>query len=729
MNKLIKLGTFFIVIIGIAVLGAFFAISSMVTPDNLDEGLVPDAASQFYDLNGNVIYTTSSEERRLPIAFEQMPKHLREAFIAIEDNRFYEHAGIDYRGTFRAFVSNVTGGEVQGGSTITQQLAKNAFLTQERTIVRKIKEAFIAKELESKYSKDEILALYLNQIYFGQGAYGVESAAQYYFGKSAKNLNLAEDAVLAAIPKSPNYYNPFENPKESKARQEIVLDQMAKYGYITEEECVAAKTQKLTFRTFTTDKDSRNYFFDYVTQRVIEQFGADALYKGGLKVYTTLDSAMQKDAENSLGSLPTYYTDDEKRVQPQVALVAVEPQTGYIRAMIGGRGDDKFNRAALAVRQPGSSFKGFVYLTGMDNGLTAGDVVEDKKYNFGGGWNPQNYDRKYHGKVTLRTALKKSYNIPSILVSNQVTHKKVVEMAKALGISTLVEDGEYTDENPAMALGGLTNGVTPLEMASAYGVIANNGVRNLPTAIVKIVDRDNKTLYEYKPDNKSVVSAKAAYQTTDMLKDVLTSGTAAVTNIGRPAAGKTGTTDTYKDAWFVGYSANLSCAVWVGDDNGVPTQGIAGSGTPLTIWEKFMVNAAPKMPYADFVRPPDAVTPQGEILPDGTHDDPDKEKDGTGGDKPGDATTETGAGNLATPPKVTRPKDVKKGDTKSTPTETPKPVTPPKKTTPAVPAKPAQPNTSTSTNTTNKNTNTSTSTNKNTDTGNKPVISNKPVNP
>lgn len=334
--KFIVISVVCLIIMGASVLYGF---SSLFAPPNMDETLIPDAASQFYDINGNAIYTTLSEERRVPVTIDKIPKHVQRAFIAIEDNRFYEHGGIDYRGTARALLSTLSGHEVQGGSTITQQLAKNAFLTQERSIIRKIKEAFIAKELEHKYTKDEILTMYLNQIYFGQGAYGIESASMYYFNKHVQNLDIAEAATLAAIPKSPNYFNPFENPQESKKRQELVIDQMVKYGFISAADGNAAKAEKLVFSTtHKTNSDPRSYFFDMITQKVIEEVGADALYKGGLKIYTTLDPDMQKAAENAMKHLPGYYTDGKKLTQPQMALVAVDPHNGYVKAMIGGRG-------------------------------------------------------------------------------------------------------------------------------------------------------------------------------------------------------------------------------------------------------------------------------------------------------------------------------------------------------------------------------------------------------
>lgn len=618
--KFIFLCVFCLIVMGISVLYGF---SSFFAPPNMDEALIPDAASQFYDNKGNVIYTTLSVERRVPVTFDKIPKHVQQAFIAIEDNRFYEHSGIDYRGTARALVSTLSGQEVQGGSTITQQLAKNAFLTQERTIVRKIKEAFIAKELEHKYTKDEILTMYLNQIYFGQGAYGIESASMYYFGKHVQDLSIAEAATLAAIPKSPNYFNPFENPQASKERKELVIDQMYKYGMIDEATANVAKAQKLILRTSNAgSSDPRSYFFDMIIQKVISEVGADALYKGGLKIYTTLDTDMQLAAERALRYLPELYNDNNKLTQPQVALVAVDPNNGQVKAMIGGRGQDKFNRATLAARQPGSAFKPFVYLTAMENGFTPASIIEDKEEEFWPGWKPQNSDLKWHGKVSLRTALKRSLNVPTIKLAREVGVNKIITNAEKMGITTLVDSGKYNDTNLAMALGGLSKGVSPIEMASAYGVLATNGVYCRPYALIKIVDREGKVLYEQKSSSKQVVDAKAAYLTTNMLEDVLVSGTAGGMGIGRPAAGKTGTTDTNIDAWFVGYTPNLSTAVWVGDDNNQSIH-MYGSGAPLSIWHDFMVNALAATPARNFVNPGVKVPPEPKIEQE---DDKNKDK-------------------------------------------------------------------------------------------------------
>ncbi|MGM9570308.1 MAG: transglycosylase domain-containing protein [Phascolarctobacterium sp.] len=652
-----------ICVICLMIMGAsvLYGFSSLFAPPNMDETLIPDAASQFYDINGNVIYTTLSEERRIPVNIDKIPKHVQKAFIAIEDNRFYEHGGIDYRGTARALVSTLSGREVQGGSTITQQLAKNAFLTQERSLTRKIREAFIAKELEHKYTKDEILSMYLNRIYFGQGAYGIESASMYYFDKHVQNLDIAEAATLAAIPKSPNYYNPFENPKESKKRQELVIDQMVKYGFITADQAAQAKAKKMVYSTSHKAKnDPRGYFFDMISQKVIEEVGADALYKGGLKIYTTLDMDMQRAAENAMRHLPSYYTDGKKLTQPQMALAAVDPKTGYVKAMIGGRGQDKFNRATLAVRQPGSAFKPFVYLTAMQNGFTPASIIEDKEEEFAKGWKPQNSDMQWHGKVSLRTALKRSLNVPTIKLAREVGVDKIVANAEKMGISTLVDSGAYSDVNLAMALGGLSKGVNPLEMASAYGVLATNGLYSKPMALLKIVDREGKVLYQAKSQTKRVIDAASAYMTTNMLEDVLVSGTAGGMGIGRPAAGKTGTTDTYIDAWFVGYTPDLSTAVWVGDDNNKPMQRMYGSGAPLSIWHEFMVNALASTPRTGFSNPGVTVPAEPEIKQDEEDKDKDKDpKDAKAEDAKDAKATEKASTNKA-PSVSTKPSSQKK---------------------------------------------------------------------
>lgn len=571
-------------------------------------GVQPAASSRMYDVHGKLISTIHSTENRLPVSINDTPKNLQNAFISAEDARFYSHHGIDPRGILRAVWSNVAHqGIAQGGSTITQQLARNAFLSQERTLSRKIKEALLAIKIEQNYSKPEILEMYMNQIYFGQGAYGVQAASRTYFGTDVDQLTLPQCALLAGLPNSPNYLNPFHNLKAAKERQELILSQMAKYGYITEEQEKVAKAAPLNLLKAPSARPGANiysYFEDYVIQQISKKYGDDALYKGGLQIYTTLDADAQKAAVDALKHLPTFYTDKNGVAQPQGALVAINPHNGYIVAMVGGRGTDFFNRAVLAERQPGSAFKPFVYLTAIQQGMTPGTIIDDKAISFGS-YNPHNYGHNFSGRMTLRYALTHSVNTIAVQLADQVGMNRVLANAKAMGLSTL---SSSSDNNLAAALGGLTNGVTPLDMASAYGVLADGGIRVSPVSITKIIDRNGKVLEENKTEERRVISAKDAAVITNMLQSVVNSGTGGRAYFGRPAAGKTGTTDSSKDAWFVGYTPNLSCAVWMGDDYGSENlHGITGGSYPAEIWRLFMQKAVANLPLRSFPIPSSAA--------------------------------------------------------------------------------------------------------------------------
>lgn len=601
------------VIVAVIVIGAGlgFVTASLHSMPSLKDEIRPAASSQIYDSSGKVITTVHSAENRVPVSINKIPKDLQNAFIAAEDARFYQHFGVDPRGILRAVWSNITDrGVSEGGSTITQQLAKNALLTQERTLKRKVQEAFLALQIEQQYSKREILELYLNQIYFGQGAYGVQSAAHVYFGKDVEELTLNECAMLAGIPKSPNYYSPLNNLKAAKERQSIVLEQMVKYEYITHDTALKARNAEIKLATKSTKTANNNfasYFIDYVTQYLIDKYGADSVYKEGLKVYTTLDMDMQTAAEQAIQQLPVYKTDGNGLSQPQGALVALDPHNGHIKAMVGGRGNDQFNRAVLAERQPGSAFKPFVYLAAIESGLNASTIIEDTPISFDK-WKPNNYDGKFHGKVTMRSALENSLNIPTIKLAQQVTPDKPLYYAQQMGISTLVLNGATNDRNLAMSLGGLTRGVTPLEITSAYGVLANNGIRVEPVAVVKVVDRNGKILEQNTPKERAVINEKSAYILTDILRGVMLRGTGTGAAIGRPAAGKTGTTDDYKDAWFVGYTPDLVASVWLGFDNEKYLNGVTGGTLPATAWRTFMSKATAAMPARDFHRPNGVTT-------------------------------------------------------------------------------------------------------------------------
>lgn len=652
-----------LILVGFLSVATFFALAKFTTAKILTKDMAPMASSQFFDAKGNLITTVDSEEDRIPVTIDKTPKNLQHAFLAAEDIRFYEHGGIDFRGIGRAIYTYVRWGEVQGGSTITQQLAKNYFLTQEQTLSRKLHEAFIALQIEQKYTKNEILEMYMNQIYFGQGSYGVETAANTYFGKHVQDLDLAQCAMIAGIPKSPNYYSPLSNPKAAKERQKTVLEQMAKYGFITKEQADEAYAEPLTYKSLNESPGSKKYFIDYVIQLLVDKFGPDAVYKQGLKVYTTLDPDMQKAAEKAAAQTPTYYTDSNKLKQPQSSIVAVDPKTGFIKAMIGGRGTDQFNRAVMAERQPGSAFKPFVYMNAFEQGATPSDTVQDSP--IPGDWNPQNYDRSFHGTVTYRTALTYSYNVPAVKVAMKYGPEKIVKLAKKFGITTLVDD----DENAVIALGGLTHGVTPLEMAGAYGGIANMGKFNKPTPIIKILDRNGKVLYEHKANPTQVVKPETAYMMISMMEDVMTRGTGRGAAINRPCAGKSGTTSDYHDAWFVGFTPDLACAVWIGDDNNDSLGGMTGGGEPATLWRTFMSNALADTPASDFDKP------DGFKMPAPKYEAPKKSSSSSSNKKAADTKKSNskskndalpGDGNVPQPPRS------------SGKSSTPPPVRPPK---------------------------------------------------
>ncbi|WP_051533322.1 transglycosylase domain-containing protein [Anaerovibrio sp. RM50] len=585
-----------VMIIGV---GCGFLTATLNTKADLAD-VRPPASSQIYDINGNEIANVHADENRVPVKMNQIPENLKNAFVAVEDARFYEHSGIDPRGIMRAMWSNITSqGVAEGGSTITQQLAKNAYLTQDRTFKRKIQEMFLAIQLEHQYTKEEILELYLNQIYFGNGAYGVQAASKTYFGKDVENLDLSECAMLAGIPKSPNYYSPANNMQAAQQRKAVVLDQMAKYGYISSSTANKTKNEELHLVKDTSKTGGEaSYFIDYVTQTMIEKYGADAVYKEGLKIYTTLDIDMQKAAEEAMKNLPDL-SESNGIKQPQGALVAIDPHTGYIKAMVGGRGTDQFNRAVLAERQPGSAFKPFVFAAALESNYTPSTIIEDKPLDING-WSPQNYSRNFNGKVSLRYVAEQSLNVPTVRVAQDVGIDKVIYLGKEMGISTFVTEGTQNDGNLSTSLGGLTRGVTPLELTSAYCTFANDGIHVNHTAIIKVLDRNGKVLEEERTESKQVLKKTTANELTSMLMGVVARGTGTAANIDRPAAGKTGTTSDYHDAWFVGYVPDLVVGVWVGTDDNQRMGTMTGGTTPAVIWKAFMTKALAGMPVKKF---------------------------------------------------------------------------------------------------------------------------------
>lgn len=613
---------FILVLLGTA---AAFLVGCINTMPQFDPNVLEqqNATSTVYDTHGEIFARLHAEENRLPVDLNKVPVELKQAFIATEDIRFYQHFGIDLRAIARAAWRIISRRSFEGGSTITQQLVKNAFLTQEQTLKRKVQEAILALQVERRFTKDQILEMYFNEIYFGHGAYGVQAASRTYFGKDVSELNLAEAAFLAGLTKNPSRYSPFDAFENCQARQRIVLDNMVRAGYITEAEAEKAKNQPIQIRSVqgTTNRPAP-YFVDYVISRLVENllphYGSekavyDAIYRGGLNIYTTLDPAIQQAAEKVLlDSLPPGEKDKNQILQPQGALVAIDPATGDIKALVGGRNynETKFNRAVQALRQPGSAFKPFVYTTALTQGWSPGSVIDDAPTVYNGKEWPNNYNHVFRGLTTLRTGIEGSINVMAVKLMEKVGVDNVISTTEKMGISTLVKSGAYNDRQLALALGGMTSGVSPLEMASAYGVLANGGVRMEPSPVKVVKDSMGNIIWERKVTPQTVLSPQVSYLMTDMLKGVITRGTGGSASIvGRPAAGKTGTTTGNNDVWFVGYTPDLAAAVWIGSDakeEGSSTylsrHGI-GSGLPAKIWGRFMQLALANTPVRDFTQP------------------------------------------------------------------------------------------------------------------------------
>ncbi|MFQ6014681.1 MAG: penicillin-binding protein [Anaerolineae bacterium] len=587
-----------------------------------------------YDRTGQtVLYEIFDPQwgNRTVVPLESIPIHLRQATIAIEDRNFYENPGINIRGIARAAYQNFFGsGPIQGGSSITQQLVKNVLIPPEeryqKSYIRKIKEAILALEISRRYSKDQILEMYLNTIDYGRLAYGVEAAAQAYFGKHVWDLDLAESAMIAALPQAPAANSPCENPEKGREKQHLVLDAMLREGYITAEETVAAKYEELECAQLQFDIVAPHFVF-YVRKLLEEQFGPTAVYQGGLRVYTTIDLEMQRAAEEIARQQVAKLQEEERNVS-NAAVVALRPSTGEILTMMGSL--DYFNKEidgqvnmAVANRQPGSAFKPFTYATAFEKGYTAATLVMDVRTVFPQlpgepPYVPENYDRKYHGPQRFRQALARSYNLPAVKVLDMVGVKNVINTAHRLGITTLNRDYYGL----SLTLGG--GEVKPLDMAFAFATFANKGVmagvpvpqdrlrpgyRRLdPVAILRVEDANGNLLYEFKgPEMQEVMSPQVAYLITDVLSDnqsrAAAFGANSMLKLSRPAAVKTGTTNDWRDAWTIGYTPQLVTAVWVGNADNEPMEQVPGSRGAAPIWHDFMEKVLAPWPVEHFERP------------------------------------------------------------------------------------------------------------------------------
>lgn len=608
-------------LIGIAImavlslaLASVVAVAGAVTLTPLPPPELPEA-TELYDVNGQLI-SRLFQENRVEVALSAIPRELRDALIAAEDERFYRHRGVDLRGVARAAVRNIMARKkVEGGSTITQQLARNLYLSHERTWTRKIREAILALKLEASYSKDEILSMYLNTIYLGQGAYGVEVASQTYFGKHVQDLSLAEAALLAGLPRGPELYNPFTNPDLAVDRRNTVLQRMVEAGYLSQQAADAAAAEPLELAPPRPVGGEAAYFVAHVQEQIAQHHPAIAedLKAGGYRIHTTLDLQVQRAAHRALvDGLPQARADAEGVLQPQGAIVAMDPRTGAIRAMVGGRDytNSPYNRATNALRQPGSAFKPFLYATLLSTQyFTAASTQMCEYVEFPGGrgrepWRPTDFDPRnpYHNHpMGMRDAIRVSDNVIAARWMDVIKPDRVIDTAHRLGIqSALTKD-------LTLALG--TSEVTVLEMTRAFAAFANGGYRVEPISILRITDARGTVLVENQPRAAKVLDERVAYILTDLLQEVIRpGGTAGQVGrmVNRPAAGKTGTTENSQDVWFVGYTPDLVAAVWAGnDDPNRPLPGrLTASQLAAPIWGDLMARALSGRPATAFVRPP-----------------------------------------------------------------------------------------------------------------------------
>ena len=586
----------------IAVLGGAFVVMAPRVPADADLWNVNrQSAIIVLDRNGAEIAARGARygEEVQPV---ELPDYLIKAFLATEDRRFYDHSGVDLRGTLRAVIANTkSGGVVEGGSTITQQLAKNLFLSPDQTYERKAREALLALWLEGHYEKDEILSLYLNRIYLGAGAYGLESAALTYFGKSSRDVTLAEAAMLAGLPKAPSTYAPTQNPLGAQRRAGEVLDNLLETGGIEPFEARAARLHPAAVINQNADSDL-GYFFDYVAVKAKKLAPAVA---GDIIVTTTIDQKLQRDAEAAVAA--ALDVDARLKGADQAALIAYDA-SGALRAMVGGRAykESQFNRAVQAKRQPGSAFKPFVYVAALENGFTPASRLIDQPIDYDG-WAPTNYSDKYIGPVRLTDAMAKSINTIAAQLTEQVGPQKVAAAAMRLGVKDV-------PAFRAIALGAVTT--TLEDLTAAYLPFARGGLKPEPYAIERIETRDEDILYTHEAAKPvRVLTPGVAKNMTHMLFQVMHSGTGRRARLGlRAAAGKTGTTNDWRDAWFVGYTAQITAGVWVGNDDYTPMEKVTGGSIPARIWKDFMISAHQGLPLKKLDGAYPAVTYASEPL-------------------------------------------------------------------------------------------------------------------
>ncbi|MCP4628795.1 MAG: penicillin-binding protein 1A [bacterium] len=605
-----------VLLVGISagvLVGAFFAFTHDLPQIRNLETFRPHAVTRVYSAHKELLAELYLEKRD-PVPLQSIPQYLTAALVATEDRKFYKHSGVDIKGIARAIFKDIqAGGFVEGASTITQQLAKTLFLTPRKTIVRKIKEAILAFQLERRYTKNEILQLYLNQVYFGSGAYGVQSAAEIFFGKSVPNLTLAESALIAGMPKSPSRYSPLVNKDLARRRRNIVLRQMSTMEIISEDEYIQAVKAEILLADRNKNLNRAPYFVEYVQKNLEKLLGASKLYKGGLSIHTTLDLDFQEAArtavDDGLRSLQNRMTANNfLPADPQAALVCADIESGGILAMVGGRNyyESPFNRATAAKRQPGSAFKPLVYAYAIEQGFSQNAMILDAPVVYRGAdlnndYRPENFSRKYKGEITLRKALAISQNIPAVRLIEMLGPESVARFAHRLGIESNLEP------NLSLALG--TSAVSLLNLTGAYAVFPRGGKWIEPFGIVEVTDHRGRIIWSAKPQKRLVMTREGAAIISNMLESVVLEGTGRqARKLVAPVAGKTGTTDNYEDALFVGFSPTVATGVWVGRDaGGTLGEKETGAKAALPIWIQFMQTGAVDGSNQEFSLPDNVV--------------------------------------------------------------------------------------------------------------------------
>ena len=577
------------------------AISFRNLPDvRVLQTYTPSETTHIYDIKGKQLASIHGEANREVVPLDRISPHLKRAVIAIEDSYFYSHQGVNVGAVARAFSQNFNHGRtVEGGSTLTMQLVKNLFLSPKRAFSRKVAEAVLALRIEQIFKKDQILELYLNQVYWGHNTYGVQTAAQTYFAKPASDLTLAESAMMAGLIQSPEALSPLVDLKAATLRQHDVLHRMVELKWITPQEEAVARKQPIKLGKRTSFQSSEMpYVTDAVVEELTKKFGRDAVLKGGMRIQTTIDSRLQRIGEDTARRW-IQTLNYEGVYADQMAIVSVDPRTHFIKAMVGGINYKKsqFNRAMNAQRQPGSSFKPFIYYAAFASGkYTPDSTVYDSPVSYPDGnetYSPRNYDGTFAGAITIRKALEISRNVPAVKLGQEVGLNKVIEICRSLGIKSPI------DPVISLPLGAVD--LTPLEMAGAYATFASNGWYSDPTLIVQVTDSSGNVLLDNTPKPRLVLDSWAAASLNDTLQGVVSRGTATAAQIGRPAAGKTGTTSSERDIWFVGYVPQLATAVWVGNDNYRPLgYGATGGHFVAPIWRDYMQQALQGVPVENF---------------------------------------------------------------------------------------------------------------------------------